>query len=199
MRFGVNKLDELVGEIVVPSVIVIEGLQDIQLILAREFLKNVVKKGYKIYAITSERVKRFFEDLKAEVVTPNDRLSLRELFTLSLVVKDMENNVGVIDVLNQIFLMHEPQTVYNLFREVCKIVREKKGVALITLDKRVFDEKSLAMLEMEADYVVEIDEIVERFKVVRGIRVKKSATRPPSEFYALKLSESGVEVGDKLG
>ncbi len=199
MKFGIKKLDELLGKIEKGSVIVIEGVGDIPLILAKIFLKSAIDMGYKVFAMVPERVKRLLSDLKyVKVITPNDIYSYQELFTISLLVKKLDESVGLIDAFQQLLMLHEPSKVYQLFREVCQHIRDKSSVVIVTLDKRLADSKTLAMFESEADYVIDIDEVVKDMTIIRGIRVKKSITNPPSDYYKLELNGKKLDIGDKI-
>ncbi|ADB57641.1 RAD55 family ATPase [Archaeoglobus profundus] len=199
MNFGIKKLDELIGDIEKGTVILIEGVGDVPILIAKEFLKNALNEGFNAFAIVSERVKRVLSDLNGlNVLTPDDAFSFQELFTISLVVRDLKEKVGLIDVFQQLLIMPESEKVYHLLREICQHIRKKKGIVVITLDKRLADDRTIAMFENEADYVIEIDEISEGLKIRRGIRVKKSLKNPPSPYYSL-LIEGGIRVGDKIG
>ena len=198
MNFGIQKLDELIGTIEEGSVILIEGLGDLSFMLAKEFLKNVINKGHKVFALVSERVKKVLGNFEGiRIITPNDQFSLQELFTISLVVKNLSEKVGVIDIFQQLLIMHDRDKIYNLLREICVHIRKKRCVGLITLDKRIVDERTLAMFENEADYVIEIEEIVEKMKITRGIRVKKSLSRAPSNYHKLYINKF-INIGDEI-
>ena len=201
MKFGIKKLDEILGEIEDGSVILIEGDGDILLILAKEFIKNVIKEGHNVFALVSERVKRFLKEIKGiRIVTPNSEYSLQELFTIALIVKDAKEKVGLIDIFQQLLIMHDSDRIYNLLSEVCSHIRKKECVGIITLDKRIVDERTLAMFENEVDYVIEIKEIVKKMKIIRGIRIKKSLSRLPSNFYKLHINKfnKSIEIGDEI-
>jgi len=198
MRFGIKKLDEIIGEIEDGSVILIEGDGDILLILAKEFLKNAVKEGHDVFALVSERVKRYLRDIEGiRIVTPNNEFSLQELFTIALIVKDAKEKVGLIDIFQQLLIMHDSDRIYNLLSDICSHVRRKGCIGIITLDKRIVDERTLAMFENEADYVIEIREIIKKMKIIRGIRIKKSLSRAPSNYYKLYINKF-INIGDEI-
>ena len=198
MRFGIKKLDEIIGEIEDGSVILIEGDGDILLILAKEFLKNAVKEGHDVFALVSERVKRYLRDIEGiRIVTPNNEFSLQELFTIALIVKDAKEKVGLIDIFQQLLIMHDSDRIYNLLSDICTHVRRKGCIGIITLDKRIVDERTLAMFENEADYVIEIREIIKKMKIIRGIRIKKSLSRAPSNYYKLYINKF-INIGDEI-
>lgn len=198
MKFGIKMLDELLGEISDGSVILIEGVGEIPFMIGKLFLKNAIKSGYAVFAIVPERVRKLLDDLKdLRIVTPDDTFSLQDLFTISLVVRDLKEKVGLIDIFHQLLMIHEPEKVYQLFRDICQLVRNKGGVVVITLDKRICDERTLAMFEVESDFVIEVEEIAEGLKIKRGIRVKKSPTKPPSDYYKLEIDDGEFRVGEK--
>ena len=131
------------------------------------------------------------------MIVPNDNLTFHELFTISLIVKKLTENIGLIDIIQPLLIVHSPEKVYQLFQEICDIVRNRDGILVVTIDEKFVDEKVLAMFEMEADFVIEIDEVVDKLKVIRGIRVKKSPINPPSDFYKLYFNDD-IEVGEKI-
>ncbi len=200
MRFDVLKFDEIVGDIAGGRVILIETVGDLGLRLALGFLKNAIKEGIGVFAIVPKRLK---DDLKkelnaAKILTPNDEFTLHELFTISLAIKKLEERVGLIDILQPLLIIHSPEKVYQLFQEICDIVREKKGILIAIIDKKLADSKILAMFENEADYVIDIEEIVEGLRIRRGIRVKKNPNKPPSKFYELIVNEHGMRLGEQI-
>jgi archaellum biogenesis ATPase FlaH len=199
MRFSIPKLDELVGSIAGGRVVLIETVGDIGLRLAIEFLKSAIKEGYDVFAIVPRRLKKDLKnEINARILTPNGDFSLHELFTISLVIKRINENVGLIDILQPLLIIHNPTKVYQLFQELGNIIRDKNGVLLAIIDKRLVDEQTLTMFETEADYVIEIEEIVEGLKIKRGIRIKKSPKMLPSNFYELYVSNNGIRLGEKI-
>ncbi len=199
MKFGIERLDELLGDISDGSVILIEGVGEIPFMMGKLFLKNAIKMEYEVFAIVPERARKLLDDLKGlRIVTPDDTFSLQDLFTISLVVRDLKEKVGLIDIFQQLLMIHEPEKVYQLLREVCQLIRNKGGVAVVILDKRICDERTLAMFEVESDFVIEVEEIAEGLKIKRGIRVKKSPTKPPSDYYKLEIDDGEFRIGEKV-
>jgi len=198
LKFNLPKLDKLLGNISKGRVILIEGVGNLALKLALKFLKNAVDEGYEVFAIVPKRLRKdISREVNANVIVPNDNLTFHELFTISLIVKKLTENIGLIDIIQPLLIVHSPEKVYQLFQEICDIVRSRDGVLVVTIDKKFVDEKVLAMFEMEADFVIEIDEVVDKLKVIRGIRVKKSPVNPPSDFYKLYFNDD-IEVGEKI-
>jgi len=193
MRFGIFKFDELIGDIAGGRIVLIESIGDLGLRLSLHFLKNADK----VSAIIPKRLKRDLEAIlrNAKILTPNEDFTLHELFTISLVTKRLDG-VILLDILQTLLIIHSPEKVYQLFQEVCDIVREKEGIMLTNIDKKLVDERVLAMFENEADYVIEIEEIVENLRIRRGIRVKKNPLAPPSKFYELIVDEGGIRLGE---
>jgi len=199
MKFNIPKLDELVGSIAGGRVVLIETVGDIGLRLAIEFLKSAIKEGYDVFAIVPRRLKKDLRDeINARILTPNGEFSFHELFTITLIIKKLDENVGLIDILQPLLIIHNPAKVYQLFQEIGNIIRDKNGVLLAIIDKRLVDEQTLTMFETEADYVIEIEEIVEGLKIRRGIRIKKSPKKMPSNFYELYVNGNGIRLGEKI-
>jgi len=198
LKFNLPKLDKLLGNISKGRVILIEGVGNLALKLALKFLKNAIDKGYEVFAIVPKRLRKdVSREVNANVIVPNNDLTFHELFTISLIVKKLTENIGLIDIIQPLLIVHSPEKVYQLFQEICDIIRNRDGVLVVTIDKKFVDEKVLAMFEMEADFVIEIDEVVDKLKVRRGIRVKKSPVNPPSDFYELYFN-GDIVVGEKI-
>jgi len=200
MRFDVSKFDEILGVIEGGRVVLIESVGDLGLRIALGFLKNAIAEGRNVFAVVPRRLK---EDVcralgKVRILVPDDEFTLHELFTVSLAMKRVEERVGLVDILQPLLIIHSPEKVYQLFQDVCDMIREKKGILLATIDKKLVDGKVLAMFETEADYVIEIEEVVEGLRIRRGIRIKRSPNRPPTKFYELLVDESGMRLGERI-
>ncbi len=198
MRFDIPKFDDIIGEISNGRVVLIETVGDLGLRLALSFLRNAIKNGFKVFAIVPKRLRG---DLRrklgdARILTPNDEFTMHELFTVSLTVKRLEEKVGLLDILQPLLIIHSPEKVYQLFQEICEIVRERNGVLIAIIDKKLVDSRILAMFESEADYVIDIEEVVDGLRIRRGIRVKKNPNKPPSKFYELVVDERGIRIGE---
>ncbi len=193
MRFGIFKFDEVIGDIAGGRIVLIESIGDLGLRLALHFLKNADR----VSAIIPKRLKRDLARIlkNARILTPNEDFTLHELFTISLATKKLDG-VILLDILQILLIIHAPEKVYQLFQEVCDIVREKEGIMLTSIDKKLVEERVLAMFENEADYVIEIEEIVDNLRIRRGIRVKKNPNAPPSKFYELIVDERGIRLGE---
>ena len=200
MRFDVSKFDEILGVIEGGRVVLIESVGDLGLRIALGFLKNAIAEGRNVFAVVPKRLK---EDVcralgKVRILVPDDEFTLHELFTVSLAMKRVEERVGLVDILQPLLIIHSPEKVYQLFQDVCDMIREKKGILLATIDKKLVDGKVLAMFETEADYVIEIEEVVEGLRIRRGIRIKRCPNRPPTKFYELLVDESGMRLGERI-
>jgi archaellum biogenesis ATPase FlaH len=198
MSFNIPKLDDLLGGVSDGRIVLIEGVGDIGFRLALMFLRDAVKKGFDVFAIIPTRMKRDLEkSMEIKIITPNGEITFHELFTISLAVKKLDERIGVIEILHSLLVVHSPEKVYQLYQDICEIIRQKNGILIATLDKKLVNEKVLAMFELESDYVIEISEIVEGLTIKRGIRVKKSPVNPPSDFYELHFN-GDIVIGDKI-
>ncbi len=200
MRFEISKFDELLGGVEGGRVVLIESVGDLGLRIALGFLKNAVAEGRRVFAVVSKRLR---EDVgkclgNVRVLVPDEEFTLHELFTVSLAMKRVEENVGLVDILQPLLIIHSPEKVYQLFQDICEMVRERKGILLATIDKKLVDGKVLAMFESEADYVIEIEEVVEGLRIRRGIRVKRNPKKPPTKFYELLVDENGMRLGERI-
>ncbi len=199
MRFGILKLDEIVEEVENGRIILIEEVGDIGFRLALKFLKNALNSGYDVYAIVPSRLRRDIEkEMRCEVITPNKDFTLHELFTISLTVKKIGDRVGLFNILQNLLTIHSAEKIYQLFQEICEIVRDKRGIMIVMIDKRLLNSSALAMFESESDYVIDLEERINGLKVKRGIRIKKNPKKPPSDFYELIIAGKDIDVGNRI-
>lgn len=198
MRFGIPKLDELIGE-VEPGRVLLETAGELGREFVFKFLQTAEKSGENVFIFVPERmvqdVSTWLEN--PTVVHPEEGINIHELFTISLALRNIDAKTGGFLLLDSLIILHPPDNVFQLFRELTEIVRKRKQLLVITLDKGLVDEKTLAMFEEESDYVVELREIVDGFRLKKGIRVKKSPLKPPSDFYELIIDKERIDVGDR--
>jgi len=120
MKFNISKFDELIGDITGGRVILIESVGDLGLRMALRFLKSAIDEGYDVFAVVPKRLKNdIAQELgRAKILTPNDEFTLHELFTISLAIKKLEESIGLIDILQNLLIVHTPEKVYQLFQDV---------------------------------------------------------------------------------
>ncbi|AEA46924.1 RAD55 family ATPase [Archaeoglobus veneficus] len=199
MKFGIKKLDELIGGIETGRVVLIETVGGLGSELVYRFMENAIESGENVFAVVPKRMKKDLEKrLKnARIIVPNGEISMQELYTVSLAIKRMHEKVGCIEIFQPLLIIHGPEKIYQLFQDVGNAIREKDMLVLVTIDKKLVDERTLAMFEDEADYVIEVEEVMEGLKIRRGIRIKKSPGGIPTDFYELRIN-TDVHVGEKV-
>ena len=199
MRFGITKLDELTGEIDSRRVVLLETVGELGREFVFKFLQTAEREGEQVFIFIPERmvhdVRRWLQN--PFVIHPEKGINLHELFSISLALRNARQKVGGFLLLESLIILHSPEKVFQLFRELTEVVRKKGQILLSTLDKNLVNEKTLAMFEEEADFVIELKEIAEEFRLKKGIRVKKSPIRPPSDFYELVIDGERIDVGDR--
>jgi KaiC/GvpD/RAD55 family RecA-like ATPase len=199
MRFGIPKLDELVGEVEPGRVLLLETAGELGREFVFKFLQTAEKSGENIFIFVPERmvqdVGTWLEN--PTVIHPEKGINVHELFTISLALRNIETKIGGFLLLDSLIILHPPDNVFQLFRELTEVVRKREQLMVITLDKSLVDEKTLAMFEEESDYVIELREIADGFRLKKGIRVKKSPLKPPSDFYELIINGEKIDVGDR--
>ena len=189
MNLRIHFLNKIIGEIADESVILFECDTGIGF---HVFLE-IAKKHDDLTIFAHKRLKRVFGK---KIIYPNDEYNLQQLYTIPLAIKKCKSKIVMFTILHDLFSIHSTDSVCNLFTEVANIVRDCKKIMLSSIDTKLISERALSMLENESDYVIEIREFMDGLKIKRGIRVKKSLTKPPSDFYSLDLEK--LEIGDKL-
>ncbi|WP_457754410.1 hypothetical protein [Thermococcus sp.] len=200
MKFGIPKLDELLGEIPEGSVVLIETLGNLGEEIVVEALKENSKKSV---AFVTKRLKEEFEKIpelkNIRYIVFGEDFAPQELFKITYKLRQILNGylVGLF-FLQPLLVFHPPETVYKFFSEVSSITHDNKLVLIAILDKRLVDERTLAMFENASTHVIEIVEELEKFKVIRGLRIKKSP-KGSSGFYELIIRNGKVTIGEPLG
>jgi|Deesub1362B_J571_1020462.scaffolds.fasta_scaffold00055_42 hypothetical protein len=199
MRFAIAKLDELIGEIEPGRVVLLETVGELGREFVFKFLQTAEKSGEEVFIFVPGRmvhdVRKWLKN--AFVIYPEQGINLHELFSISLALRNARQKIGGFLLLDTLIILHSPEKVFQLFREITDVVRKKEQILIVTFDKNLVDEKILAMFEEESDYVIELREIAEGFRLKKGIRVKKSPFRPPSDFYELVIEGERIDVGDR--
>ena len=128
------------------------------------------------------------------------KLNLDELFLISHTIKELAKTTkfGCIDILQPLLILYDPRKIYSLFSEIVGILKDSNVTTVLTVDKRLVDDRTLAMFEELVDVVIELEEVVDNLKVRRGIRIKKNSLSPPTHFYSLKIDKNGFEIGEKI-
>jgi len=200
MKLGIPKLDELLGEIPEGSVVLIETLGELGEEIVIEALKRNSEKSV---AFVTKRLKEKLEKIpelkNIRYITLGKDFAPQELFKITHHLRQIPNEYFVgFFLLQSLLVFNSPKTVYRFFSEVSSITYEKKLILIAIIDKRLFDKKLLAMFENASTHVIEIDEELEKFKIIRGIRIKKSP-KGSSEFYELVIKDGNIIIGDPLG
>ncbi len=189
MNLGILGLDEITGKIVDGSVVLIECHTG----LCNHLLVKIAKENEDLAIFAHKRMEKLFS---RNVFYPNDVYNLHQLYTIPLAIKKCKQKMVLFLLLHDLFSIHMPESVCGLFSEIAGIVRNQKKVLVSSIDTDLIDVKTLSMLENEADYVIELREEVNGLKIRRGIRAKKSLTKPPSDFYDFDLDE--FKIGKRL-
>ncbi len=207
---GIKKLDEILGGgIEFGRSVLIETISGLGDVLALNMVAEALRRKFDSFIVLGrKRVRDIKEFLKNKGVDPSTltivtttergekKVNLDELFMVSHTIKDLARRarIGYIDILQILLILHDPRKIYALFSDIISTLRELEVSAIMTLDKRFVDERTLAMFEDLADIVIEFEEVVENMNVKRGVRVKKNAIFPPTDFYTVKISRDGILI-----
>lgn len=200
MKLGIPKLDELLGEIPEGNAVLIETLGELGEEIVIEALKRNSEKSV---AFVTKRLKEKLEKIpelkNIRYITLGEDFAPQELFKITHHLRQIPNEYFVgFFLLQSLLVSNSPKTVYRFFSEISSITHENKLVLIAIIDKRLLDERTLAMFENASTHVIEISEKLERFKIRRGIRVKKSP-RGSSGFYELVIKDGNIIIGEPLG
>jgi len=199
MRTGIRKLDILLGDIAPGSTILIETVGTLGEEIATSTL--LANRGNAVAFITPKLQEEFGRKFKPEdmkmVVLGRD-INQQELYQISLTFRKLLKGSWVaFFILHPLLVFHPPEIIFKLFSELVNIVRERRAVLVVLLDKRLIDERTLAMFENHATHIIDIVEVIEGFRVTRGIRIKKSPLGGTG-FYRLDISNGEAKIGEPL-
>ncbi len=199
MRTGIRKLDILLGDVAPGSTILIETVGTLGEEIATSTL--LANRGNAVAFITpklQEEFERKFDPEDVKMVVLGRDINQQELYQISLTFRKLLKGSWVaFFILHPLLVFHPPEIIFKLFSELVDIVREKRAVLAVLLDKRLIDERTLAMFENHATHIIDIVEVVEGFRVTRGIRIKKSPLGGTG-FYRLDISSGEVKIGEPL-
>lgn len=199
MKIGISKLDELLGEINLGSTILISTIGELGIEIVVAVLRENKEKA--VVFVTPRLKKRLKKTEGIDGViyfTLGEDFAPQELFKITHAMREVPEDrfVGIF-FLQPLLVFHPPETVHRFFSELANIALERGFVLMSMVDKRLLDDKTLAIFEESATYVIDIVEIVDGFKITRGIRIKKSPHRVTG-FYELKLNKE-IIIGEPLG
>ncbi|WP_461865835.1 hypothetical protein [Thermococcus sp.] len=199
MRTGIRKLDILLGEVEPGSTVLIETVGTLGEEIATSMLLE--NRGRAIAFITpklKEDFEKRFRSDEIELVVLGRDIQQQELYQISFTFRKMlKGSCVAFFILHPLLVFHPPEVVFRLFSELADIVREKKATMVVMIDKRLVDEKTLAMFENHASHIIDIVEVVVGFRVTRGLRIKKSPLGGTG-FYRLDISNGEVRIGEPL-
>ncbi len=199
MRTGIEKLDILLGDIEPGSTILIETVGTLGEEIATSML--LANRGNAVAFVTpklNEEFEKKFGPGEIYLIVLGREVHQQELYQISFTFRKMlKGSCVAFFILHPILVFHPPEVVFKLFAELVEIVREKKAVMMVLIDKRLVDERTLAMFENYASHIIDILEVIEGFRVTRGIRIKKSPLGGTG-FYRLDISNGEVRIGEPL-
>jgi len=207
---GIRKLDEILGGgIDFGRSVLIETISGLGDILALNIVAEALRRNVDSFIVLGrKRVRDIREFLRSRGVDPSSltivtttekgerKINLDELFMISHTIKDLARRakLGYIDILQILLILHDPRKIYALFLDIISAMKELEVSAVMTLDKRFVDERTLAMFEDLADIVIEFEEVIEKMNVRRGVRVKKNSIYPPTDFYPVRVCRDGILI-----
>ncbi|RLF77043.1 hypothetical protein DRN39_04915 [Thermococci archaeon] len=200
MRIGIPKLDELLGEIELGSTVLIETIGEIGIEIAIEALKrNKEKSAVFLTPRLKKRLEHIFELGEVVYLTLGEDFAPQELFKVTHALRELpEDRFIAVFLIQPLLIFHPSQRVYRFFAELSDIANARGIILMTMIDKRLVDERTLATFEESATHVIDIVEVIQGFKIIRGLRIKKSPKKI-SGFYKLKIKDGNVEVGELLG
>ncbi len=159
-------------------------------------------KGKRRVAFITPKQKKIFEDdpdfSDIDIKVIGEDIHPQELYQITFAFRNLvEGSKIALLSLQFLLIFHPAEVVYKLFSELTKISIEKNLLLIVTVDYRILELKSLAMFEGLATHVLEILEVIDGFKVRRGIRVKKSP-KGGTGFYEIRLEDGRVKVGEPI-
>lgn len=200
MRIGIPKLDELLGELELGSTVLIETIGELGIEIAIEALKrNKEKSAAFLTPRLKKRLERMSKLKDLVYLTLGEDFAPQELFKVTHALRELpEDRFIAVFLIQPLLIFHPPKTVYRFFTELSNIAHARGIILMTIIDKRLVDKRTLATFEESATHVIDIVEIIKGFRIIRGLRIKKSPNEI-SGFYKLEIKDGKVEVGEPLG
>jgi hypothetical protein len=200
MEIGIPKLDELLGEIEEGNILLLETIGT----LGEEIVLEMLKKNKEnAVAFVTKKMRDEFKKIpelaNVKLIVLGEDVFPEELYAISFKLRNLFEGAHVgFFLLHPLLVFHPPTTVYKFFSEIASIVQEKKVVLTAIIDKRLVDERTLAMFENLATYVIDIVELIQGFKITRGLRIKKSP-KGNTGFYKFEIRDGKIVIGELIG
>ncbi|NPA47087.1 MAG: hypothetical protein GXO14_00400 [Thermococci archaeon] len=197
---GDSGIDRLLQGIEEGGIVLIEAPGVMGDEVALELLR-MYKGENRVVFITPKQKRMFrdnpdFSDVDIKVI--GEDIHPQELYQITFAFRNLPDGSKVALLsLHFLLVFHPAELVYKLFSELTKISIDKNLLLIVTVDCRILDIKSLAMFEGLATHVLEILEVINGFRIRRGIRVKKSPTGGTC-FYEITLSNGRIKVGEPI-
>ncbi|RLI89372.1 MAG: hypothetical protein DRO98_01205 [Archaeoglobales archaeon] len=204
--FSSGILDKLLGGGVEEGrIVLIETAGGVGEEIATGFVVSSLKEGKKALILLEKRrvrdVKKLIKDLKGEyeLISPEDSdMSLEELYTIGDAIRRSSADLVVFFLLSPLLVIHSPENVFSFCTDMFNHIRARNALGVFTMDKTLSNAKTRAMFEEATDVVIEVEEVIEGFKIKRGIRIKKNPIAPPTDYYEIKFTEKGIEIGERI-
>ncbi|HHI01273.1 MAG TPA: hypothetical protein ENL40_07425, partial [Thermococcus litoralis] len=160
MKIGVSKLDELLGEIEPGSTILISTIGELGIEIVLAVLRENKEKA--IAFVTPRLKKRLKKTEGIDGViyfTLGEDFAPQELFKITHAMREVPEDrfVGIF-FLQPLLVFHPPETAHRFFSELANIALERGFVLMSMVDKRLLDNKTLAIFEESATHVIDIVE-----------------------------------------
>ncbi len=200
MRLGIPQLDKFLGDIQPGSTVLVSTIGE----LGIEIVITAIKENReKSVVFVTPRIRKQLEQIPKlrdiSYFTLGEDFAPQELFEITHIGREILKNymVGVL-FLQPLLIFHSPDMVYRVFSELSDIALRHDLILISIIDKRLVDERTLASFEESATHVIDIVEVVEGFRVIRGLRIKKSP-RGSTDFYRLEIVNGKIIIGEAIG
>ncbi|WP_461863270.1 hypothetical protein [Thermococcus sp.] len=199
MRLGIPQLDKFLGDIQPGSTVLVSTIGE----LGIEIVITAIKENReKSVVFVTPRIRKQLEQIPKlrdiSYFTLGEDFAPQELFEITRIGREILKNymVGVL-FLQPLLIFHSPDMVYRVFSELSDIALRHDLILISIIDKRLVDERTLASFEESATHVIDIVEVVEGFRVIRGLRIKKSP-RGSTDFYRLEIVNGKIIIGEAI-
>ena len=189
-------------------------------VLARQLLALLMKENQKVFVTTSVKPKKQIVDeflsfdVREDIIEKNlfiitaireeasnvIPIDMRKVFVISNAVKSCYSScvAGSLEILNTLFFLEKREVIQKFLLELIQEARIRNVSLIIPIDIGIWNSGSISFAENLADIIIELQEAVTGFKILRGLRLKKMDNLPPTPFFEYKITEKGIDVGDVI-
>jgi len=191
-------------------------------VLVRQLLASLIKENQKVFVTTSVKPRKQIINEFLNFDVPKDSIE-RNLYVITAIQEEASNNniipidmrkvfvissaiksclsfcvAGSLEIVNTLVFLEKREVIQKFLLELIQEARIRNVSLIIPIDIGIWNSGSISFAENLADIIIELQEAVSGFKILRGLRLRKMDNMPPTPFFEYRITEKGITVGDAI-